>query len=49
MKAAVQRAIGVLKVEDVPEPKPAPDQLKVKIAYCGICGTDIEILEGRLA
>ena len=47
MKAAVQKAIGVLNVEDVPEPKPGPDQVKIKIAYCGICGTDIEILEGR--
>lgn len=47
MKAAVLKDIGVLKVEDVPEPQPAPDQIKVKIAYCGICGTDMEILEGR--
>jgi 2-desacetyl-2-hydroxyethyl bacteriochlorophyllide A dehydrogenase len=47
MKAAVQKGVGVLKVEEVPEPKPAPDQVKVKIAYCGICGTDIEILEER--
>ena len=47
MKAAVLKGIGVLKVEDVPEPHPAPDEIKVKIAYCGICGTDPEILEGR--
>jgi 2-desacetyl-2-hydroxyethyl bacteriochlorophyllide A dehydrogenase len=47
MKAAVLKAIGVLKVEDVPEPQPEADQIKVKIAYCGLCGTDPEILEGR--
>src|SRR4030042_1100207 len=47
MKAAVLKNVGVLKVEDVPEPQPAPDQIKVKITYCGICGTDMEILEGR--
>ncbi len=47
MKAAVLKEIGVLKVEDVPEPESASDQIKVKIAYCGICGTDLEIIEGR--
>ncbi|MBN1190262.1 MAG: alcohol dehydrogenase catalytic domain-containing protein [Dehalococcoidales bacterium] len=47
MKAAVTREIGVIKYEDVPEPVTGPDQVKVKIAYCGICGTDIENLEGR--
>ena len=34
MKAAVQEDIGVLKVAEVPEPQPGPDQVKVKIAYC---------------
>ena len=47
MKAAVMKDISILKVEEVPEPQPGTDQIKVKIAYCGICGTDIEILEGR--
>lgn len=47
MKAAVQKAINVVEVEDVPEPVTRPDQIKVKIAYAGICGTDIEILHGQ--
>jgi threonine dehydrogenase-like Zn-dependent dehydrogenase len=46
MKAAVQKAIELVEVEDVPEPVTRPDQIKVKIAYAGLCGTDIEILEG---
>jgi (R,R)-butanediol dehydrogenase/meso-butanediol dehydrogenase/diacetyl reductase/L-iditol 2-dehydrogenase len=46
MKAAVQKAIELVEVEDVPEPVTRPDQIKVKIAYAGVCGTDIEILEG---
>jgi len=46
MKAAVQKAIHVVEVEDVPEPPTRPDQIKVKIAFAGICGTDMEILEG---
>lgn len=47
MKAAVLKEVGVLEVQDVPEPETAPDQIKVKIAYSGICGTDPEIVEGR--
>lgn len=47
MKAAVLKEVGVLEVQDVPEPETAPDQIKVKIAYSGICGTDPEIIEGR--
>ena len=46
MKAAVQKAIELVEVEDVPEPTAQPDQIKVKIAFAGLCGTDIEILEG---
>jgi len=46
VKAAVQKAIQVVEVEEVPEPATRPDQIKVKIAYAGICGTDMEILEG---
>jgi (R,R)-butanediol dehydrogenase/meso-butanediol dehydrogenase/diacetyl reductase len=47
MKAAVTRSIGVINMEEVPEPEMAPDQIKVKIAYCGLCGTDPENLEQR--
>ncbi|XP_032686133.1 sorbitol dehydrogenase-like [Odontomachus brunneus] len=27
-------------------PKPAPDEVRIKVAYSGICGTDLHILEG---
>ena len=47
MKAAVQKAINVVEVEDVFEPVTRPDQIKVKIAFAGICGTDVEILHGH--
>ena len=47
MKAAVLKGPNNLEVKDVPEPQPGPDEVKVKIAYCGICGTDPEIIEGR--
>ncbi len=47
MKAAVTREKGVIKMEEVPDPVMAPDQIKVKIAFAGLCGTDPENLEHR--
>jgi 2-desacetyl-2-hydroxyethyl bacteriochlorophyllide A dehydrogenase len=47
MKAAVIHGIKDITIEEVPEPPVGPDQIKVKIAYCGLCGTDPENLEGR--
>jgi L-iditol 2-dehydrogenase len=49
MKAAVQYAPHDVRVEDVPEPAPGPGEIKVRIAYAGVCGTDPEIFEGRFA
>ena len=46
MKAAIQYAPFDVRVENVPEPKPGPGEIKVKIAYCGVCGTDPEIFDG---
>jgi len=46
MKAAVMQADNTLKVEDVPEPAaPGPMQVKVKIAYCGICGSELHMFD----
>ena len=46
MKAALTYGPFDIRVEDVPEPTPGPGEVKVKIAYCGICGTDPEIYDG---
>ena len=45
MKAVVVKEVGVLEVQDVPETEPSPCEIKVKIAYAGICGTDLKILD----
>lgn len=45
MKAAVMVSPGKLEVQDVPEPQIAPDQIKVKIAYCGICGSELHAFD----
>ncbi|MHB8868001.1 MAG: zinc-dependent alcohol dehydrogenase [Thermoleophilia bacterium] len=46
MKAAVQYGPKDVRVEDVPEPRCGSGEVKVKIEYCGVCGTDLEIYEG---
>ena len=30
------------EIVDIPEPIPAPDQVKIKVKYCGICGSDMK-------
>ena len=35
-------------MQDVPEPECEPDEIKVKIAYAGICGSDPKIVDGTV-
>ncbi len=47
MKAAVWHGKKDLRIEEVPEPLPAKDEIKIAVEWCGICGTDIgEYLHG---
>ena len=47
MKMAVYHGIRDLRVEEIEEPKPGPNEAKVKVKYCGICGSDLhEYLHG---
>jgi (R,R)-butanediol dehydrogenase/meso-butanediol dehydrogenase/diacetyl reductase len=50
MKAAVWHGRQDVRIEKVSEPpSPPPGQLQVKVAWCGICGTDLhEYLGGPL-
>ncbi|MDT7618110.1 MAG: hypothetical protein QOF00_5557, partial [Pseudonocardiales bacterium] len=47
-RAAVISADSVT-VETVPDPAPGPRDVVVKVAGCGICGTDLHIAEGEFA
>jgi L-iditol 2-dehydrogenase len=46
MKALVKHAPGDGNVDilDVQEPSCGENLVKVEIAYCGVCGTDIHVL-----
>ncbi|HPP29883.1 MAG TPA: alcohol dehydrogenase catalytic domain-containing protein, partial [bacterium] len=43
MKAAVYYGIKDIRVEDVETPVCGPEEVKVKVHYCAICGTDVRI------
>ena len=48
MRAAVIAADRVT-VETLPDPTPGPRQVVVRVAGCGICGTDLHIADGEFA
>jgi 2-desacetyl-2-hydroxyethyl bacteriochlorophyllide A dehydrogenase len=49
VKAAVISAPGVVGIETVDDPTPGPRDVVVKVAACGLCGTDLHILQGEFA
>jgi 2-desacetyl-2-hydroxyethyl bacteriochlorophyllide A dehydrogenase len=49
MKAAVRNENGEVKVMDVPEPAMDPTDIKVKIAYCGVCGSELHMFDPAFA
>ncbi|MGH9407514.1 MAG: zinc-dependent alcohol dehydrogenase family protein [Terriglobia bacterium] len=53
MKACQLRAIAAIETQpleftDVPDPEPGPGEVRVRIAACGICRTDLHVIEGEL-
>jgi L-iditol 2-dehydrogenase len=42
MRAGVYREKGVVRVEEVPVPQVGDGEVLIKVAACGICGTDIK-------
>jgi (R,R)-butanediol dehydrogenase/meso-butanediol dehydrogenase/diacetyl reductase len=47
MKKTIYHGIRDIRIEDIADPVPGPGEVKVKIKYCGICGSDLhEYLHG---
>jgi L-iditol 2-dehydrogenase len=42
MRAGVYREKGIVRVEEVPVPEVRANEVLIKVAACGICGTDIK-------
>ncbi len=47
MRAVVIDAPGSIRVDNVPDPTPRPDEVLVRVGACGICGTDLHIIDGE--
>ena len=50
MKAMLlERAGAPLVATKLPDPKPGPGQLLIRVLACGVCRTDLHIADGELA
>jgi propanol-preferring alcohol dehydrogenase len=49
MKAAILKEFGApLALEELPDPVPADDEVLVKLEACGVCHSDLHIIDGDL-
>jgi propanol-preferring alcohol dehydrogenase len=39
---------GGLTLREIPEPHPGPDEVRVAVRACGVCRTDLHVLDGEL-
>lgn len=49
MRAALITSPGQLEITTMADPAPKPREVVIEVAGCGICGTDLHILEGEFA
>src|SRR5882672_2025064 len=49
MRAAVIKESHEVSVVSVEDPTPGPREVVVDVAACGLCGTDLHILQGEFA
>src|SRR2546423_2680785 len=53
MQAMVLHAVAPiesspLRMSEVPDPSPGVDVVRIKVGCCGVCRTDLHIIEGEL-
>lgn len=47
MRAVIIDEPGNVRVGTLPDPTPQPDELVIRVGACGICGTDLHVLDGE--
>src|SRR6516164_9403208 len=49
MRAMILEAPGTgLREAELPRPEPGPEQLLIRVAACGVCRTDLHVVDGEL-
>ena len=41
MQALVLHAVGDVRLEEIPKPEVEAGKVRVRIGFCGVCGSDI--------
>jgi 2-desacetyl-2-hydroxyethyl bacteriochlorophyllide A dehydrogenase len=49
MNAVVIEGPGEIDVGEVPDPRPGPEDVVIAVNACGICGTDLHVVDGEFA
>ncbi|MFX1535632.1 MAG: zinc-binding dehydrogenase [Promethearchaeota archaeon] len=47
MKRVLIKNPNEINLEEIPDPSPGFGEIKIKIAYCGICGSDLHAYQGK--
>lgn len=47
MRAAVLTAVEQVAIQEVADPVPGPDELLIRTAYAGVCGSDLHAFRGQ--
>lgn len=48
MKAAEYVKAGEIVYREIAVPPPGRDEVRIRVAYCGVCGTDLHIFKGHM-
>ncbi|HTI66302.1 MAG TPA: zinc-dependent alcohol dehydrogenase family protein [Caulobacteraceae bacterium] len=49
MRAMVLERVGAaLVARELPDPEPGPDEVRVRVGACGVCRTDLHVVDGEL-
>jgi len=48
MKASVYLGSEQVELRDIAEPKPGDDEVLIKVARAGLCGTDLHVYQGHM-
>lgn len=46
MRAVIINTPGSVRVSSMPDPAPQPDEVVIRVGACGICGTDLHLIDG---